>query len=490
MERDFYIVPCKDKKIAYIGVNKSTFKIERFAKSNNSAFLDWYKSSNIENLLATIAFKHSLLELYILLKSNSDGTAVKVLVANMSAIDGTDVKNKILIDNDNIIELSDKGLNNLDDIENYLKINHHIKKVLYTKNDSIFFANISKANFIAQGIKGISPVLPGTESQESTEQPNSIAEISSNEIINNNVNDEEHFISKNEANPAAENNTLLQEVTVEEDEEIFINDEDNYIDESDFNKTDKELGIDVTPAKENKEKQDNKISEEEKSVVITYENLEGLISDIIKDYIGEAEASKSRLEAISQREAELSKKEAELSAKTRIISDREIELKDKFKEAEELKHTLAEAIEVAKDNTVDKISTQVIDVQNIVSLNEQAVDAASTSDMILYESMLKAVMTSDSISIPRDLYNKLIVTLKKHLSMNRDYTEYRAIVQLRFDRTGTAFMLAVVDYKEELDYVRVTVLKPYNTEQVSQEELLDYEIRYNEWRKKFSFTNA
>ena len=104
--------------------------------------------------------------------------------------------------------------------------------------------------------------------------------------------------------------------------------------------------------------------------------------------------------------------------------------------------------------------------------------------------ILKVMHPADVLSIPKEVYKALAVTLKKNLYIDVGYTEYKAIVELRFEQKSSKFMLAVVDYNENDAFTRITVMKPYNIETVSQREMTDYELKYNEWHKKNSFINT
>ena len=74
--------------------------------------------------------------------------------------------------------------------------------------------------------------------------------------------------------------------------------------------------------------------------------------------------------------------------------------------------------------------------------------------------------------------------------MNLEYTVYKAIVEIRFETKSINFMLAVVDYDEEQEFVKLTVMKPFNEEFVTPSQMIDYELKYNEWHKRNSFINS
>ena len=212
-----------------------------------------------------------------------------------------------------------------------------------------------------------------------------------------------------------------------------------------------------------------------------------LINEICRNTISEfLEQSKS----VNKRDEMLLLKEKELKEKEKEIQDKLKELNESIEKNKELKETLVEAIAIARENTVNKISEQLIGVSDIIELDENTLNNKDTADTILYESMIKAVKPGDVISIPKKVYSRLSTLLKKNLYMNLEYTVYKAIVEIRFETKSINFMLAVVDYDEELEFVRLTVMKPFNEEFVTPSQMIDYELKYNEWHKRNSFINS
>jgi len=453
MDEGFWIVPSKHECVAYLKINKNTFNIERISTEEDLTNGNLYESFNMLIKLGTLLFKHSILRLYVYMSYTKTG-ALAFRIVPMSDIDCNDKLKSRFINYSNTIELHNKNINSTDDIETFLhnKFGNNIN-ITYAINFNNGFRMTSKDKFIEQ-------------------------------------------MDKPEYNYVYTEEKLNAEEHIEDAKHIGSIEDTNQNSES---------------TKEVKEEQNNKIDDNKESNSAPYKEVASIISEIMKCYMNEitsliksnqttnensnihndntanALANKNNAKRLTY---EILSDEDRLKAKEIELNNREKILEQKLSDAEVLKNTLHDAIEIASSSIAESISTQAEGVENIIDINRLKDKTKGPTESFIYEMMLKVMHTADVISIPKGVYKALAITLKKNLYIDISYTEYKAIVELRFEPKSSNFMLAVVDYTENDAFTRITVMKPYNSETVSPREMTDYELKYNEWHKKNSFINT
>ena len=105
----------------------------------------------------------------------------------------------------------------------------------------------------------------------------------------------------------------------------------------------------------------------------------------------------------------------------------------------------------------------------------------------MYESILKLLKVNDSISIPIEYYKKLCVKHKRNVFISMDCTRYTAISEIRLASKALENILAIVDYNELAKDVRITILKEFDNNMVSEDDISILEVKYNKWKRNNSF---
>lgn len=141
---------------------------------------------------------------------------------------------------------------------------------------------------------------------------------------------------------------------------------------------------------------------------------------------------------------------------------------------------------------LDEMYIDVADISNSSTNNELEMQAEADDVTLhsIYDTVLKLMKQNDSMSIPKIYYSKLVNTIKRNISLARDGSRYDAIVEIRFYENAEKTILARVEYNESLDDTRVTIIKPFNSSKVSDVQITEYMIKFNQWRKRNSFTSS
>lgn len=162
------------------------------------------------------------------------------------------------------------------------------------------------------------------------------------------------------------------------------------------------------------------------------------------------------------------------------------------KEIEENRQNTIRALKLLEQATSESIKTisgNIIDVENMVSIeNNDEGDSIEQSHNV-YDIVLKVLRAYDTIEVPINYYKKLKVALKKNLNMNRDFTQYTALSTIKLESHSDYNIFAVVEYDESLEYTRIIILKPYSKQLFDHTKIAMYEVKYNEWKKQNSYIN-
>lgn len=201
-------------------------------------------------------------------------------------------------------------------------------------------------------------------------------------------------------------------------------------------------------------------------------------SEIIEDTKTEkedasAQVNKELLEIISNLENKLSKiieKETTLNEIVNSISNKQDELSKK--------------IENTSDNKNNDDNENLISVNTIVESGAIVRKVLDTYDNS-YEIMLKTLSVGDNVSLPFDYYSKIKVIQKKMLSCTGTMT-FEALSTIKFDEMSQRNIFVYLYVNERQQIVRLLVLKEFNDEIVTDNDIQEYYSKYLKWKKEAS----
>lgn len=207
-----------------------------------------------------------------------------------------------------------------------------------------------------------------------------------------------------------------------------------------------------------------------------------IVDDNVKQSINDIEKSESKQQNSSE---DISNKALEaLQNATESMNS----MAEKLKEtADKYSDTIARS----QGELGTEVEERLVQVDSLVESLDTSDDATGNNIgenvYSVYDVLLKLVKIDDSISIPRVYYEKLITLIKRNIILSMDGTKYDSIVQIKFSREVKENIIARVEYDESKDFVRVHIIKPYNATELSSNQIIDYEIKYNQWKKQHSF---
>lgn len=108
-------------------------------------------------------------------------------------------------------------------------------------------------------------------------------------------------------------------------------------------------------------------------------------------------------------------------------------------------------------------------------------------DYSIYKSIIKVLRVNDTISIPKDFYMSLVRLIKRNITLSRNGEDYIAIVKLKLDRKDTDNIVVRADFNSKDEYTTIAVIKQFNSVDITDDQIAEYEVKYSEWRKAHSF---
>ena len=246
------------------------------------------------------------------------------------------------------------------------------------------------------------------------------------------------------------------------------------------------------------------IEEKKEAVSIKAETTEDKAVDVVVETENkEVKATDTEVKEDKAIETEVKTPEEEVS-NSNTLSEDKVLLKSLAAATISLKDTVKEIKQMADNykDTLSKVSgeysfdteTTALEVCSMVDSSDTEIDELKSKEYTLedamYESILKILKTDDTISIPTRYYNGLVTVIKRNLMVSRDGTKYDSIVKIRLNRTAKENIVARVEYCESNEFCRVSVIKPYNIVDLSEQQIVKYEIEFNQWRKLHSFRTA
>lgn len=210
----------------------------------------------------------------------------------------------------------------------------------------------------------------------------------------------------------------------------------------------------------------------------------------VKDGIAETTEVKTPEKEVNNTDGTLSEDKVLLKS----LAAATISLKDTVKEIKQMADNYRDTLSKVSGEYSFDTETTALEVCSMVDSSDTEIEELKSKDYTLedamYESMLKILKTDDTISIPTRYYNGLVTVIKRNLMVSRDGTKYDSIVKIRLNRTAKENIVARVEYCESNEYCRVSVIKPYNIVDLSEQQIVKYEIEFNQWRKLHSFRTA
>jgi len=161
------------------------------------------------------------------------------------------------------------------------------------------------------------------------------------------------------------------------------------------------------------------------------------------------------------------------------------ELNETIKELNDTKMQYKEALSKISGKINGMEDEQIVGVIRVLDDTEET--DYDESLYSVYNTVLKLLKTNDTVSVPRIYYEHLAVLIHRNIFISRSGENYESIVQIKFVHNIKENMLARVEYDKTQKYTRITVIKEMNNKEVSETDIVDYEVRYNEWRRHNSF---
>ena len=140
------------------------------------------------------------------------------------------------------------------------------------------------------------------------------------------------------------------------------------------------------------------------------------------------------------------------------------------------------------------VETKFVGVADIKGSNDTADNGLVESTEIgldtIYDFILKIMKVDDTISVPRTYYEKLTTIIKRNMMLSRDGNKYDSIILIKFNRTSKENIVARVEYDITKEYTRITIIKSYNSVELTDKQMVEYEIKFNQWRRMHSYRTS
>lgn len=155
------------------------------------------------------------------------------------------------------------------------------------------------------------------------------------------------------------------------------------------------------------------------------------------------------------------------------------ELDNKIDELNKLKMQLNNLLNKLSHSDYINAIEELVEIDNVYTFDDNRIEKKYVAkEDIVYEMLLRGVSYGDIITISKDYFSKLKVYLKKTLESNLSYSKYRAIAVIKLEENSSYNVLAIVDYDESLDTMKLTILKPYGAYAIDDNDIDSYYIEY------------
>lgn len=140
------------------------------------------------------------------------------------------------------------------------------------------------------------------------------------------------------------------------------------------------------------------------------------------------------------------------------------------------------------------VETKFVGVADIKGSTTEVDDSLLESTEIgldtIYDFILKIMKVNDTISVPRTYYEKLTTIIKRNMMLSRDGNKYDSIILIKFNRTSKENIVARVEYDITKEYTRITIIKSYSSVELTDKQMVEYEIKFNQWRRMHSYRTS
>ena len=273
-----------------------------------------------------------------------------------------------------------------------------------------------------------------------------------------------------------------EDAVVENEDTVMNICEDALVENVEVKVTDDEIPVNSEEAKFTDEEVilDNEDCSTVENEITDYTDEEVLDGDEVQAIVKEENQTESNCEA-EVKNSELMKA---LIEATKTFNETKKELK-------EVTESYKEAMAKSFGEFDLDVETKFVGVNDIKGDLEGAESNKMFTESVgteaVYEFILKIMKVDDSISLPRTFYEKLTTVIKRNMMLSRDSNKYDSIVLIRFDKTSRDNLVARVEYDSTKDSTRVTVIKQFNGVELTSGQLLDYETKFNQWRRMHSY---
>ena len=76
------------------------------------------------------------------------------------------------------------------------------------------------------------------------------------------------------------------------------------------------------------------------------------------------------------------------------------------------------------------------------------------------------------------------------MMLSRDGNKYDSIILIKFNRTSKENIVARVEYDITKEYTRITIIKSYSSVELTDKQMVEYEIKFNQWRRMHSYRTS
>lgn len=140
------------------------------------------------------------------------------------------------------------------------------------------------------------------------------------------------------------------------------------------------------------------------------------------------------------------------------------------------------------------VETKFVGVADIKGSTTEADDSLLESTEVgldtIYDFILKIMKVDDTISVPRTYYEKLTTIIKRNMMLSRDGNSYDSIILIKFNRASKENIVARVEYDITKEYTRITIIKSYSSVELTDKQMVEYEIKFNQWRRMHSYRTS
>lgn len=179
-----------------------------------------------------------------------------------------------------------------------------------------------------------------------------------------------------------------------------------------------------------------------------------------------------------EEEKEQIEKEKELIIKSDYLKKKQLHLECRSGSVKIREESLIPLINIAICTAKDR------NTQLEIAKSYDTKENEFTREDYLYEYKLKSAMLYESLMIPMSYYKKIRAVVLKVLNQNIEATRYEIVGVMRFEDSKSKNLVAVINYDEELEDVRVVILKEYNGIKIDPNDIIKYEETYKTWLKE------